>query len=132
MKKELEQELINIAPYMFRYKGWNDPKKSLICFGFACGDGWFNLLKNLITELKQLDVNKEIRIMQVKEKYGSLRFYESELPEYLFSDFYKILLKYEKQSEETCEKCGGSGKIIGTTWLKCLCKTCTEELNYAY
>jgi len=75
MDVKKECELVSIAPHMFRYEGWNNPRQSLMGFGFSCGKGWFNLLRELITGLAKIDKEYRIRCIQVKEKFGSLRWY---------------------------------------------------------
>ena len=44
-----EQELINIEPKWFVT---DDPKRSLMCFGFCIGKGWFPLTRALIWTAK--------------------------------------------------------------------------------
>lgn len=75
MRKELENELVCLAPYMFRYEGWNNLRQSLMGFGFSCGNGWEFILRDLITKLDKIDKEKRIRCIQIKEKFGGLRFY---------------------------------------------------------
>ena len=40
---------------------------------FECGNGWYPLIKDLITDLIELGWDKQT--CQVKEKFGALRFY---------------------------------------------------------
>jgi hypothetical protein len=57
---------------------------------------------------------------QVKEKFGTLRFYvHNETKE--ISD---IIDKAEALSEETCELCGQTGKLIAKGWCRTLCQSC--------
>ena len=57
--------------------------KSLCCFGWECGEGWHHVLKRLSCELEALNLQfydkYKVRIQadQVKEKFGTLRFYYS-------------------------------------------------------
>lgn len=87
MKKELEDYLINKFPKLYKECDANDP---FTLFGFECGDGWFRLIlwtsrylqeyidqQNKWAEKypdKYLPV-KQIKVMQVKEKFATLRFY---------------------------------------------------------
>ena len=75
MREELQKKLIDIAPYMFRYEGWNDLQQSLMGFGFEIGDGWYGILEDLITKIKNIDIDKVVKVIQIKEKFGGLRFY---------------------------------------------------------
>lgn len=55
--------------------------ENLMCFGFECMDGWLDLIDDLSIELEFLNemiypkYKCYIRACQVKEKFGSLRFY---------------------------------------------------------
>lgn len=55
--------------------------------------------------------------VQVKEKYGTLRFYMNYETEVIS----KYIRLAELLSESTCEKCGASGKIRGTGWMYVAC-----------
>ena len=49
-----------------------------MCWGFSCGDGWYLLIDRLCSSLQwDTDTNKYPQVVatQVKEKYGTLRFY---------------------------------------------------------
>ena len=116
-------------------------KGSYICdlysaFGCECGEGWYQLLHNLCRELLTLfDKNnvdaEQFRVLQVKEKFGALRFYYSVslLPEDLHTEIRRIINKYENISKTTCERCGQPGKLMGDHWISVRCDACREEQN---
>lgn len=60
---------------------------------------------------------------QIKEKFGGLRFYVDNAT----TEQYSFIEMAEFMSMNTCEMCGGRGKIGGRFWLKCLCKTHRKE-----
>ena len=68
------------------------------------------------------------RIVQIKEKYGSLRFYYngcragSRIPE--------IVSKYEKLSERTCIVCGNPATRITMGWVSPYCDRCCPEETF--
>lgn len=93
----------------------NNPIRTRHFFEF--GDGWLELVKELIEELSAVGWNK--KLAQSKEKFGALRFYTSGVPEGAF----EIIEKYARRSAETCELCGAPGKIIDIDrWLSARCK----------
>jgi hypothetical protein len=55
------------------------------------------------------------RIYQIKEKYGTLRFYAD-----------GNMDDIEIRSECVCEECGRPGKLRNTGWWKTLCDKCAE------
>jgi len=66
---------------------------------------------------------KQVVAQQVKEKFGGLRFYY-----YGGDEFICGLVNFaERLSSITCESCGRDGKIVGTNWLRCLCKDCNKN-----
>lgn len=63
------------------------------------------------------------RASQVKEKYGTLRFYmTSELP-----GMHEHIMEAERKSAETCEVCGAPGKVIDGGWIATRCEDCLEK-----
>jgi hypothetical protein len=128
MEPELEKKIVNRFDFF-------QPKKplqeSLMAFGFACHDGWFNLIWELSEAIeKELEndpeIKKDFEVIQVKEKFGGLRFYTNLINDKIF----KLIDEYEKKSEETCERCGKRGFIrndIG--WFMCLCDKHYKDLK---
>lgn len=93
-----------------------EPPKLLSRAFFSFRDGWLGIVHDLIEELIAAGWNKEL--CQAKEKFGGLRFYTNELPEAGTA----IIAKYEKQSTETCERCGKPGTLrTDRSWMKTLC-----------
>ena len=60
---------------------------------------------------------------QVKEKFGTLRFYSA----WLDDKFQGAVSFAESYSGEVCEICGNPGEIYRAGWLKTLCPEHTEE-----
>lgn len=76
MDERLEKKLVEKFPIIFReYRG--DPKKTCMSWGMSCGNGWFLLIYKLCRDITKLTERKNIQVIahQVKEKFGSLRFY---------------------------------------------------------
>lgn len=116
-----EQDAIGVRPFR------------PIAFGFECGDGWAELLvelsKKIQAHLNTLDpeVAAQIVALQVKEKYGTLRFYVSAHDE----NIENLIKDAEKKSAVTCEHCGKDGKIRGDFWYYVACDehTLKEDLS---
>lgn len=127
MDKNLEQYIIHMAPYMFRYTGWDDKTESMMSYGFCCGDGWFDLIEELVSELKVLDIHKDVRVFQVKEKLGSLRFY---LNGGVSQEIRDAITRAESKSETICELCGAPSKIrTYAHWKYNACKPCFKKID---
>jgi hypothetical protein len=98
-----------------------------MCWGFECGDGWFDLIKRLSERLKEISerTGDDIQAEQVKEKYGTLRFYINGGDE----EAYKTIDKAERESEHTCELCGNNaGRLTEQFgWWRVLCQKCETK-----
>jgi hypothetical protein len=79
------------------------------------GAGWHGL----IDELFDLAEKENFTVVQVKEKYSTLRIYLHGATE----EIYKKIDKLEHRSSTICEVCGGKGrKIVRGGWLKTRCE----------
>ena len=76
MNKELQQKLYDKYPLIFAEKDL-PMDQTCMCWGIDCGDGWYELLDALCSELTNLHHNTGliVKACQVKEKFGTLRFY---------------------------------------------------------
>lgn len=95
--------------------------------GFSCGEGWFNILKELFEKMIKREIvkNTDFCIDQIKEKFGGLRVYTS-----LHDDEIESFIKEaERRSFKTCESCGKPGKPRGEGWVKTRCDDCQEEFE---
>ena len=124
MREELEQKLMDDFPFM-ETKSFVDGERlgyPIIC---ECQDGWFKLIYSMCKEIDDLykvkgkDIN-ELNILQIKEKFGSLRVYVGSYIEELED----VIAKYEELSMQICEICGEEGQNRGVMRLQTLCDNC--------
>lgn len=64
------------------------------------------------------------RITQIKEKFGSLRWYDYGGTEEMFNT---IIPKYEELSRKTCIDCGKPAKYISRGWISPYCEDCAKD-----
>ena len=77
------------------------------------GEGWSGII-DLLYDLKPL----EVVVSDVKEKYGTLRFYTWSSTE----QFENVVSQIEILSENICEVCGKLGRTrFDRSWYKTLC-----------
>ena len=96
-----------------------------------CDIGWFDILDKALSQMLMLccETGESIKIVQIKEKFGGLRFYIQNGS----NEMYKRIVDAENQSYETCETCGEKGEIrrdIG--WWMTLCETHYNEKKLKY
>lgn len=94
-------------------------------FGFECGDGWFELIKKLCEKLKALDL-KDFKVLQVKEKFGGLRFYVNGIELNKADEAYRLIDEAEAKSLTVCEECSKPGKPNEMGWINTLCDSCRK------
>jgi len=174
MKRELDEYLCKVYPKMMVNRN-KDMMETCMCWGFECGDGWFQILNQLMgniqnhidwkirqrevaikfnqmsEQLKAGDstlfdeeykdmINQEykekrrqelidrypivipetitqVTLDQVKEKFGTLRFYYSGGDDYIRG----LVSMAESMSGVTCETCGKPGTSTGGGWIKTVC-----------
>jgi hypothetical protein len=152
MKPELEKELIEKYPKIFDVRPGNEMRPYSM-FGIECGDGWYNILNSLCFQIqshidwieqvnqgiiernKKEDPEGQINqqmlqeyipqaiVTQVKEKFGTLRFYYDGGDEKIDG----MVTMAEAMSAVTCEVCGNAGKFRGRGWYYTACDKHTRE-----
>jgi hypothetical protein len=121
MTPEKTKKLFDDFPQFFKPE--RPLTESLMGFGFEHGDGWFNLVYQLCQDLTKLDA--EFEVLQVKEKFGTLRFYTTGIRGDIDAA-YGLIDKAEKESGTICEICGEPGETRGELWLRTTCTTCEK------
>ena len=102
-------------------------RTNLMAFGFDCDEGWHPMIYELLDKIQAIvDENPEyedLRVTQIKEKYGGLRVYLNFDP----PEISDMIDEYEEKSYETCEICGAKGKTReDRRWYKTLCDDCFQ------
>jgi hypothetical protein len=159
MRKELDELLCEKYPKIFRDR--NAPmNQTCMCWGFNCGDGWFNIIDQLCANIQGYINNVEQRrnstikwnenvndpdfewvafvkreerpvpelvdqvvAVQVKEKFGTLRFYYHGGDDVIDG----MVGMAESMSAVTCEECGNPGTDTKGGWIRTLCETHTKS-----
>ena len=163
MRKELDEALCAKYPLVFRDRHEN-MQVTAMCWGFDCGDGWYNIIDTLCSYLtsdyrqaqsryesikdkldqptygfkadgdpvgkiitqEMIDESKvkkdeeAVKVpvaVQVKEKFGGLRFYVHAATD----KHYNYISFAESMSYRTCEECGAPGKTYTDGWHMTLC-----------
>ena len=167
MREELDKLLCEKYPLLFKDRN-ADMRTTAMCWGFAHGDGWFNIIdilclhlhykyddavsrhEHLVSRLgkprfgeKGVAVTQEDvddaksrveeeadrvpTVVQVKEKFGTLRFYVNGATE----EQHHYISFAEAMSSRTCETCGKPGKRLGRGWIYTACEEHAEDDDWA-
>jgi hypothetical protein len=121
MRNRTEAELTAKYPTLFQNMN-----------GLECGDGWYDLIDKLCSDL--LALNPTVVADQVKEKFGGLRFYAHFMADEVDrknDEVWDLITKAEEDSYKICEVCGAEGQLSTTgTWMKTLCPEHREDTHY--
>ena len=153
MKQELDQLLCEKYPKMMVNRNKN-MQETCMCWGFECGDGWFNILDQLMGNIQHhidwkekqrnwaIDFNskaakEEMRVVpesipqvtldQVKEKFGTLRFYYTGGDDIIDG----MVRMAESMSGVTCEECSAPAQTHGPGWIRTRCEPCDDKREAA-
>jgi len=184
MRKELDEALCKKYPKIFRDRNGN-MRDTAMCWGFECGDGWYNILNQLMGNIQHhidwkekqrkgaIDYNEmatqakagnfdlfeetmkalpndeykekrlaeivagdfrtvpesipQVTLDQVKEKFGTLRFYYSGGDDVIDG----MVRMAESMTGVTCESCGNIGESRGGGWIHTYCTPCEEARELA-
>jgi hypothetical protein len=150
MKQELDKLLCEKYPKMMVNR--NSPMtETCMCWGFECGDGWYNILNQLMGNIQHhldwkekqrqwaIDFNSkaptedmrsvpeaipQVTLDQVKEKFGTLRFYYTGGDDYISG----MVTMAEAMSGCTCESCGNPAERDSNGgWVRTICDPCEEQ-----
>lgn len=96
----------------------------------AMPDGWRKAFgKQMCEEIRNALIEEnylyKYRIVQIKEKYGSLRWYDWASSKKVQD----IIDKYEEISTHTCIRCGRPATKISLGWISPFCDECAEKLS---
>lgn len=133
MDRENTKKLFESYPKLFPANERSNPSVSLMCFGFECRDGWFNLLNSLCKAIQDhLDANptaQQVVVKQVKEKYGALRFYFDGGDKFIDD----LVDAAEKDSFHICDTCGTTKNLLRQQgWVRVTCQSCIAKDERAH
>lgn len=132
MTPELDAQLCERYPKMMVNRN-KSMMETTMYWGFECGDGWFNIIDQLMGNIqhhidwrnRKGEVVLQVTVDQVKEKFGTLRFYYTGGDDYVRG----LVSMAESMSGVTCESCGNPGKSTGGGWIKTVCEAHSGRKN---
>lgn len=134
MTEDEDKVLCQKYPKIFKNRG-GSVIETCMAWGFECDSGWFDIIDILCHEIqnyidwksKNLSAEEveslQVVADQVKEKFGTLRFYYSGGDEVIDG----MVRMAESMTHRICESCGCPGDQRGKGWIKILCNKCDEE-----
>lgn len=127
MREDLDKALVEKYPNLYRDRH-GDMRSTCMVWGFP-GDGWYSILDTLSAQLEKEIIKYKTKYpdnehvpcaMQVKEKFGGLRFYMNCTTDEM--EWY--IQEAEEKAWRTCENCGVPGVARPTGWIRVMCDGC--------
>lgn len=84
--------------------------------------GWEDIIRRLLIDLDKPEMEWSNHITQVKEKFGTLRFYVG----YASDAVFDRIRDAERESEITCQICGKPGVLRSSGWFTTRCDEHSE------
>lgn len=136
---ERDVQLKDKYPEILKNLG-GDPSKTCMSWmhgGIDIGDGWIPLLKKLF-DFCQFNHDRngypQLVAEQIKEKFGTLRFYyhfeecKTDHPHKKSEEYLEGAIEFASfLTSEICEFCGKPSKVHGKQWRTTECKECEDE-----
>ena len=136
--KEYNKALLRKYPWLTPYNIWTGEISEDYEYECTWADsiprGWrLAFGDQMIEELNQLLRKysvEDYQILQIKEKYGGLRWYDNGFPRIGFDEYNTWVYKYEGLSLRTCINCGKPAIGYTKGWITPLCEECMKDMEY--
>ena len=128
-------------PWLVPRNRWTDKEVKDFDYSWteldAMPDGWRKAFGEQMCEeiqklLEEADYIYKYRILQIKEKWGYLHWYDNAVPESIKERLNAIIRKYEDLSKRICVKCGAPATKISTGWISPWCDKCAGEIRESF
>ncbi|MCW8829255.1 MAG: hypothetical protein OQK94_09380 [Gammaproteobacteria bacterium] len=130
MNKENTRKLCDDFPEL--YPGKENPYTGeRFPFVFEHSDGWFDIVYQLSRDIMEMAHQAQVEVpeaTQVKEKFGTLRFYLGPVSTPIADAVFDRANQAEEQSAHVCEGCSSASHVHAHNgWYTTLCDTCMAE-----
>lgn len=130
------KRLIKEFPFLLPRNRFTDKKMKNFDYTWTeldnLASGWkdsfgLELCENLKRLLVKANFLKKYRIIDIKEKYGTLRLYSNGVPEEISDEYETLINYYEDKSQLVCHICGKPSKYVTDGWIEYLCEEHLEN-----
>lgn len=129
-----DERMCKEYPVIFQAR-FKDMSETCMCWGISVGEGWYGIIEECVKKIQFMADKFNVVIIadQIKEKFGTLRFYyhvqgKDNKDIGIIDDIIQdIVSNAEQRSSCTCEICGEYGQSRSGGWIKVLCDKHEEE-----
>ena len=134
--KEENKQLCDRYPFLIPLNGWTGKPVEDYDYEWTYLDdipvGWkkafgVQMCEELRDILIEADCLDKYRVVQAKEKWGGLEWYDNGAPERIYDRIQGVISKYRDISKKTCIKCGRPGKMVNDGWISPWCDDCLQS-----
>lgn len=139
-KRRENRKLIKKYPFLLPRNVWSDEVTEGYDYSWTLMDeiprGWRIVFGELLfdelrKECERINYLHDLRLVQLKEKFGGLRIYTNGEPE--GSNIDGIIEKYSLLSENICIKCGRPDVcMVNDSWVSPYCLDCWIDIQQQY
>jgi len=138
MDKQKEKQLYRRFPVLFRQALAPKGEQGCMAWGLSVGDGWHDLIVRISEAIEMIAVRHGLtpdewpHVVQVKEKFGELRFtirFESDPTQRqraIRDEIYRVKEELASLSQSICERCGAPGVMRKQGWMHVYCDHCED------
>ncbi len=133
MKKSLQQKLFDKYPKLYAQRHLTI-QESCMPWGICVNSGWYDLIdglsQNITNVLEKKGCKLTCEAVQVKEKFGGLRFYIdfsdsddwTDIDEVCAEQINRLISLAESESFKICDICGEPGTPQNDGWISTRCE----------
>lgn len=131
------KKLVKKYPWLKPYHVWSGKPFKDYDYSYTwlddMPDGWrkafgMMMVKEIDEVLQKCNYQNLYKVVQVKEKYGSLRWYDNGVPHIIYDEYSQIINKYYYLSENICVICGKPDVYMTFSgWDYPLCERCWSK-----
>lgn len=131
------EQLIEKYPWLLPRNVWTDEIAEDYDFSYTLLDdmptGWRVAfgekmcaeIQAALEKMKDKNAVNQFRVVQIKEKFGQLRFYTN----FYTKEIDEVIDKYTELSGTTCITCGEKATRISTGWISPFCDACADNIK---
>lgn len=126
------KELIEKYPFLQVRNAWSGEVVPDSTWLDEMPNGWraafgMRMVKEISNILKKADYADKYQIVQIKEKFGELRWYDNGAPSLIYEELNDCIDRYAALSGATCINCGEPAVGITKGWIMPLCLECSID-----
>ena len=87
------------------------------------------LADDVIALAKKYNFENEYEVLQIKEKFGGLRWYEGHVPHEMFEEHSDLISDYERMSYYICVVCGRAAEPPKSMFDRPMCDECIDNIK---